>query len=90
MGRHLALGEDDVLRASMPAARKAAATSRVWLRSSAGSCHVVMACRSTMQKMQSYSLLQPHPVADGAEIVAEVQVAGRLDAGEDAASWRWS
>ncbi len=41
------------LRASMPAARKAAVTSRVWLRSSAGSCHWVMACWSTMQKMQS-------------------------------------
>src|SRR6185437_11140968 len=29
-------------------------------------------------------VLQLHPVADGAEIVAEMQVAGRLDAGKDA------
>src|SRR5207237_5256215 len=28
--------------------------------------------------------LQRHPIADGAEIVAEMQIAGRLDAGEDA------
>jgi hypothetical protein len=28
-------------------------------------------------------VLQLHPVADGAEIVAEVQVPGGLDAGED-------
>ena len=29
-------------------------------------------------------VLQRHPVADGAEIVAEMRDAGRLDAGEDA------
>src|SRR5205814_7803329 len=32
-------------------------------------------------------VLQLHPVADGTEIVAEMQVAGRLDAGEDAVDW---
>src|SRR5690606_14620620 len=30
------------------------------------------------------AFLQLHPVPDGAEIVAEMQVAGRLDAGKDA------
>ena len=39
--------------ASMPAAIIAAATSRVLLRSCAGSCHTVMACRSTTQNRQS-------------------------------------
>ena len=34
---------------SMPAARNAAVISRVALFSSSGSCHVVIACRSTTQ-----------------------------------------
>ena len=37
---------------SIPAARKAAVTSRVLAFSSAGSCHTVTACRSTTQYTQ--------------------------------------
>ena len=40
---------------STPAARKAAAISRVWLASNAGSCHTVIACMSTTQYRHSKS-----------------------------------
>ena len=38
----------------VPESMKAAATSRVLARNSFGSCHTVMACMSTTQKMHSY------------------------------------
>jgi hypothetical protein len=63
----------------MPAAMKAAVTSRVFLVSSAGSCQTVIACMSTTQKMHSY------PIAHRAQIIAKMQGMGRLDAGKDAA-----
>ena len=78
----VALGIDAGRRASPRRSR------RVFARSSAGSCQTVIACRSTTQKRHSNSSCSAHPVADGAQVVAEVQVAGRLDAGENAVHGR--
>ena len=68
---------------SMPAARNAAVTSRVARISSAGSCQM----RDRMQVDDAIdavvALLQLHEAADRAEIIAEMEVAGRLDAGKD-------
>ena len=45
--------EDAALGLRCPTAIIPAVTSRVLARSSAGSCHWVMACRSTTQKMHA-------------------------------------
>ena len=62
---------------------KAAVTSRILAVSSAGSCadgdrvHVDDAVDAIMR------LLQLHEIRDCAEIIAEMQIAGRLHAGKD-------
>ena len=77
--------------ASRPAAKSSVARRRVAAVSSAGSHGIVIACRSTTQKMASWSRaasepgggLGVDPAADGAEVVAEVHLAGRFDARKD-------
>ena len=69
----------------MPQASSIAASARVCCTSVAGSCGTVIACRSTMQKKLMRSRWCCHPLLDRAQVVAEVELAGRLDAGEDPA-----
>ena len=69
---------------SMPQATRAAAISRTLARSSAG---IVVDGDGVEigEEEQAFGLvLHPHPAHDRAEIIAEVEVAGRLDAGDDA------
>ena len=68
---------------SMPEARNAAVIERVWSAQ-------VLVDELRGQRMQVddavdavVAVLQRDEVADGAEIVAEMQIAGRLDAGKD-------
>jgi hypothetical protein len=71
------------LTGSIPEAMKAAAMERVWplqvLVDQLGGdrVHVDDAEDAVML------VLQRHELADGAKIVAQMQIAGRLDAGED-------
>ena len=80
---HLALVEDDMLFGSMPQARKAAVTSRMLRRTRRILPHgdgveIDHAIDAIMR------LLQRDELDDRAEIIAEVQIAGRLHAGKDA------
>ena len=72
----------------MPQATSAAAISSVAARSSAGSCgiddRVEVGEEEQALAAGFHRVLHPHPVADRAEVVAEVEGAGRLDAGNDA------
>ena len=63
---------------------RSAARSSVDSRSASGSCGTVIACRSTMRVERIHLVLLGHPAADGADEVAEVLLARRLDSGEDA------
>ena len=67
---------------SMPQARNAAVTSRV----ARGSSARVLPHRDGVQVDHAIdavvALLQRHELGDGAEIIAEVQIAGRLHAGK--------
>ena len=85
---HLALVEEDALlrdRARRPCRLRSPCGSGPC--SSAGSCHTVMACMSTTQKMHSCVFCISTQLHHGAQIVAQMQVAGRLHAGEDARGW---
>ena len=67
---------------SMPAAMKAAVTSRIWWRSSSGSCGTVIGVHVDDAVDALVRLLHGDEALDGAEIVAEMQVPGRLHAGK--------
>ena len=58
--------------------------SKDHLVSTAGTCGAVIAWRSTAQKVVFVLVLVGDPLADGAQVVAQVQVAGRLHARQDA------
>ena len=70
---------------STPAARKAAAISRVWAASSFGILRLGDGVQVDHAIEAFVVVLQAREVADRAEIVAEVEIAGRLHAGQDAA-----
>jgi hypothetical protein len=83
MGRNLALVEDDAAL-GVDAGGDVGGRDLARLRLQGGR---VLPDRDRMQiddaEHAVIAVLQPHPVADRAEIVAEMHVLGRLDAGED-------
>jgi hypothetical protein len=88
MGGHLALVEDDVL-AGVDAGREI--TGRHLARLRTQQLRVLPRSDGVLidDAIDAVELvLQPHPVPDGAEIVAEMEVLGGLDAREDAAHGR--
>ena len=67
---------------SIPQAMNAAVTSRIVRGNSAGSCHVGDGVQIDDAIDAVVAILQLDEAFDGAEIIAEVQVAGRLHAGK--------
>ena len=84
VGRHLALVEDDML-AGIDAGRQERRRHLAGLGAQLGR---VLPHRDRMQVHDAEDAvmvaLQAHPVADGAQVIAQMQIAGRLNAGEDA------